>query len=226
MSGLASSLARGRFITFEGGEGSGKSTQIALLAERLRAVGIEVIVTREPGGSPMGERIRALLLDPDASFDAVTQAFLFSAARRDHVVKLIAPALARGAVVISDRFADSTRAYQQAAGDAPDALIGSITAAAVGTTVPDLTVLLDIDPAVGAARAERRRGATARADHFEASALDFHARVRTGYLRLAAREPKRFALIDAGRSPEAVAADVADAVASRLGLPAREPTRA
>ncbi|MGL4240197.1 MAG: dTMP kinase, partial [Beijerinckiaceae bacterium] len=120
---MSAPAKRGAFITFEGGEGSGKSTQIALLAERLRAEGREVVVTREPGGSPTGERIRGILLDPEERLDAITQAFLFSASRRDHVCNLIEPALARGAVVISDRFADSTRAYQQAAGEVPRELI-------------------------------------------------------------------------------------------------------
>lgn len=210
--------ARGRFITFEGGEGSGKSTQIALLAAALRGRGHEVVVTREPGGSPMGERIRALLLDPDCAFDAVTQAFLFSAARRDHVVQLIGPALARGAVVISDRFADSTRAYQQAAGEVPDDLVEAITAAAVGMTIPDLTILLDLDPAIGMARAKSRRGDAGRADQFEAATLAFHQRVRSGYLGLAEKAPGRFAVIDAGPAPAVVAGVVTTTVAERLGL--------
>jgi dTMP kinase len=212
------SLQRGRFITFEGGEGSGKSTQIARLADHLRAAGREVVVTREPGGSPMGERIRTLLLDPDASFDAVAQAFLFSAARRDHVGQLIRPSLDRGADVISDRFADSTRAYQQAAGKVPDALVETITAAAVGATIPDLTVLLDIDPALGMARAERRRGDSARADLFESSALAFHAKVRAGYLGLARKEPRRFVVIDASQDQDTVATAVALMVAERIAV--------
>jgi dTMP kinase len=212
------SAGSGRFITFEGGEGSGKSTQIARLAGSLRSVGHEVVVTREPGGSPMGERIRALLLDPDCAFDAVTQAFLFSAARRDHVRQLIVPALTRGAVVISDRFADSTRAYQQAAGEVPDALVETITAAAIGDTIPDLTVLLDLDPATGMARADRRRGQGGRADQFESATLAFHARVRSGYLGLARREPGRFAVIDAAPAAEHVASIVSRTVAERLGF--------
>jgi dTMP kinase len=212
------SAGKGRFITFEGGEGSGKSTQIARLADVLRQKGREVVVTREPGGSPMGERIRGLLLDPDCAFDAVTQAFLFSAARRDHVMQLIVPALARGAIVISDRFADSTRAYQQAAGEVADALVETITAAAIGTTIPDLTVLLDLDPSEGMARANLRRGQAGRADQYESSTLAFHARVRAGYLGLASREPERFAVIDAAPAAERVAADVARTVAQRLDL--------
>jgi dTMP kinase len=205
------------FITFEGGEGSGKSTQISLLAEALRSAGREVLVTREPGGSPGGERIRALLLDPDADFDALTQAFLFSASRRDHVRHLIEPALKRGAVVISDRFADSTRAYQQAAGAVAPEIVEAMTIAAIGDTVPDLTILLDLDPAVGLARASKRRGADGRADAFEASDLDFHARVRAGYLALARREPMRFAVIDAAVEPGEVAQRVLEAVKKRAG---------
>ncbi len=207
---------QGFFITFEGGEGSGKSTQIRRLAETLRKAGRDVVVTREPGGSPGGERIRRVLLDPDANFDAVTQTFLFSAARRDHVRQLIAPALRRGAVVISDRFADSTYAYQQAAGEVSADMVEAITKAAVGATTPDLTVLLDLDPAVGLARASKRRGADRRADAFEAADLDFHAKVRAGFLALARREPERFAVIDAGESPDAVAARVWSAVENRL----------
>jgi dTMP kinase len=212
-----STARKGLFITFEGGEGSGKSTQIRLLADKLRAAGREVVVTREPGGSPGGERIRALLLDPDADFDAITQAFLFSAARRDHVRQLIEPAMKRGAVVISDRFADSTRAYQQAAGAVSPEIVETITDAAIGDTVPDLTVLLDLDPSVGLARANKRRGADGRADAFEASDLGFHERVRTGYLALARCEPRRFSVIGADGPPDAVAGAVWAVVSKRLG---------
>jgi dTMP kinase len=215
MTGRAGS---GRFITFEGGEGSGKSTQIALLAEQLRVQGREVVATREPGGSPMGERIRGLLLDPEARLDAVTQALLFSAARRDHVVELIQPALRRGAIVLCDRFADSTRAYQQAAGDVPEALIETITMAAVGTTSPDLTIILDIAPEAGLARASQRRGGGAKPDAFEASNLGFHARVRDGYLAIAGREPQRCVVIHADGSAAQVAADIARIVSKRLGI--------
>jgi dTMP kinase len=210
--------ARGRFITFEGGEGSGKSTQVRLLAERLRQAGYDVVATREPGGSVMGERIRGLLLDPDADLDPVTQALLFSAARRDHVVRLIEPALERGAIVLCDRFADSTRAYQQAAGAVDSAFVEAITAAAIGATSPDLTLILDIDPREGLSRARARRGGAAKADAFEASDLGFHARVREGYLSIAQSEPNRCGVIGAGRAPTIVAQDIATVVASRLGL--------
>jgi dTMP kinase len=215
---------KGWFITFEGGEGSGKSTQIARLAATLRLHGHEVIVTREPGGSPMGERIRAVLLDPDNRFDAVTQAFLFSAARRDHVHQLIVPALARGAIVISDRFADSTRAYQQAAGEVPDMLIDTLTTAAIGDTIPDLTILLDLDPATGMTRANKRREHSDRPDQFEAATLSFHAKVRAGYLTLARQEPGRFAVVDAAGSVDDVAAAVREVVHARL-LPGASETR-
>jgi dTMP kinase len=208
----------GRFITFEGGEGSGKSTQIARLAETLRADGRDVVVTREPGGSPVGERIRGILLDPDVTLDAVTQAFLFSAARRDHVVTLIAPALARGAVVISDRFADSTRAYQQAAGDVPASLVETVTGAAIGDTVPDLTIILDIPPMLGLKRAAARRTGMARADLFEAADLSFHERVRQGFLDIAIREPQRCAVVDADREVDAIARDVAHMLLIRLHI--------
>lgn len=211
-------MKRGHFITFEGGEGSGKSTQIRMLAAALRATGHDVIETREPGGSPMGERIRGLLLDPAAKLDGVTQALLFSAARRDHVVNLIAPALANGSVVLCDRFADSTRAYQQAAGAVSLDLIETITSAAIGDTRPHLTFVLDIDPAIGLARANARRAGTTKADAFEAADISFHARVRAEYLAIATREPRRCAVVDATGSAEAVADRIAALVGSRLGL--------
>jgi dTMP kinase len=215
---MTGSASKGLFITFEGGEGSGKSTQIRLLAAALRRDGREVVETREPGGSPMGERIRGLLLDPEARLDAVTQALLFSAARRDHVVNLIEPALKRGAMVLCDRFADSTRAYQQAAGAVPAALVETLTAAAIGGTAPDLTFVLDIDPVAGLARASKRRGTGGKADAFEAADLDFHRRVREGYLAIAAREPSRCAVIDASGSAETVADCIGKVISSRLKL--------
>ncbi len=208
---------RGRFITFEGGEGSGKSTQIRRLAARLGGDGIETVLTREPGGSEAGERIRALLLDPAARLDAMTQIFLFCAARHDHVVALIEPALGRGAWVLCDRFLDSSRAYQGAAGAIDADLVRTLERAAVGTTMPDLTIILDIDPREGLARARRRMAGAAAPDAFEAADIGFHERVRQGYLAIAAAEPERCAVIAANRSEEAVAADIASIVQQRLG---------
>jgi dTMP kinase len=209
---------RGRFITFEGGEGSGKSTQIRRLAAQLEARGLTVRQTREPGGSAMGERIRALLLDPAAKLDAMTQIFLFCAARRDHVVELIQPALARGEWVLCDRFADSSRAYQGAAGNIPEELVLSLEAAAIGGTIPDLTIILDIAPDKGLARAHQRRGKGNKADAFEAADLAFHERVRQGYLELARNEPQRCVVIDADQSEDTVANAVMALCTDRLSL--------
>jgi dTMP kinase len=200
---------RGRFITFEGGEGSGKSTQIRRLSARLEGQGRIVRQTREPGGSPMGERIRGLLLDPAARLDAMTQIFLFCAARHDHVVELIQPALARGEWVLCDRFADSSRAYQGAAGEIPEDLVRIFETAAIGKTKPDLTLILDIAPEKGLARANRRRGKTDKADAFEAADITFHERVRQGYLAQSVAEPGRCVVINADQSEEAVAAEIA-----------------
>jgi dTMP kinase len=200
---------RGRFITFEGGEGSGKSTQIRRLSARLEGQGRIVRQTREPGGSPMGERIRGLLLDPAARLDAMTQIFLFCAARHDHVVELIEPALARGEWVLCDRFADSSRAYQGAAGEIPEDLVRIFETAAIGKTKPDLTLILDIAPEKGLARANRRRGKTDKADAFEAADIAFHERVRQGYLAQSVAEPGRCVVINADQSEEAVAAEIA-----------------
>jgi dTMP kinase len=199
---------RGRFITFEGGEGSGKSTQIRRLAARLEGQGRIVRQTREPGGSPMGERIRGLLLDPAARLDAMTQIFLFCAARHDHVVELIEPALVRGEWVLCDRFADSSRAYQGAAGQIPENLVRIFEKAAIGETKPDLTLILDIAPEKGLARASQRRGKANKADAFEAADLAFHERVRQGYLAQAIAEPGRCVVINADQSEEAVSAEI------------------
>ncbi len=207
---------KGRFITFEGGEGSGKSTQIRRLASVLEAQGKIVRQTREPGGSPMGERIRALLLDPAARLDATTQLFLFCAARHDHVVELIVPALQQGVWVLCDRFADSSRAYQGAAGDLPPELVRILETAAIGQTVPDLTFILDIQPENGLARANRRRGKTDKADAFEAADLAFHERVRQGYLAIARKEPQRCAVINADQSEEDVASAILAACIKRF----------
>lgn len=209
---------RGRLITFEGGEGSGKSTQIKRLSIFLRANRLNVVETREPGGSPMGERIRGLLLDPEARLDGVTQLLLFGAARRDHVVQLIEPALARGAWVLCDRFIDSTRAYQGAAGAVDAALVDAVETAALGGTRPDLTLILDIAPREGLARAQRRRGAAVSPDAFEAAGLAFHERVRDSFRAIAAAEPQRCVLIDAAGSEAEVAAAVEAACRERLGI--------
>ncbi len=210
-------MARGFFITFEGGEGAGKSTQLARLAERLGAAGREVVRTREPGGSPGAEAIRALLVTGEADrWSPVTETLLMYAARRDHIERVIAPALARGAVVLCDRFADSTRAYQGAGGGAPAGLIDALEAAVLDRLRPDLTLILDLPVEAGLARAAGRGGAEAR---FESKGLEFHSRLRGAFLKIAEAEPDRCVLIDAARDEAAVAAAVWSWVRTRLGPP-------
>ena len=208
-------MTHGHFISFEGGEGAGKSTQIRRLAERLRAAGHDVIVTREPGGSPGAEAIRELLVNGAADrWSPVTETLLMYAARRDHVERVIRPALARGAVVLCDRFADSTRAYQGAGGDAPATLIASLEDHVLGGTVPHLTLILDLPAEVGLTRAEARGGAA----RFESKGLEFHQRLRAGYLEIARVEPERCVVIDADADLDAVTAAIANAVSQRLDL--------
>lgn len=208
--------ATGFFITLEGGEGAGKSTQINRLADALRAAGRDVVVTREPGGSPGAEAIRALILNGGHGFSAVTEALLFSAARLDHLEKTIRPALARGAIVLCDRFADSTRAYQGASGQADPAIIAALEAIAVGATRPDLTLILDLPPEEGLRRAALRRGNDS-ADRFESEALGFHEKLRDGFLSIARAEPQRCVVIDAARDVDAIAQDLARIVQQRSG---------
>lgn len=207
--------APGRFITIEGGEGAGKSTQIGRLRDALERLGHEVVVTREPGGSAGAEEIRKLLLGGGVErWDAVTEALLVYAARRDHLVRNVWPALARGDWVISDRFEDSTRAYQGAGGlDA--AAIEQLGAVARGEFRPDLTLILDLPVALGRARAAARRGPS---DRFEDRGDAFHEQVRAIFLATAAAEPDRCAVIDAAQDIEAVAAAIAATVAVRLGV--------
>lgn len=209
---------RGLFITVEGGEGAGKSTQIARLAERLRRRGTgEVVVTREPGGTPRAERIRSALLAGAAQpYGTLAEALLFAAARLDHLDALIRPALDRGATVLCDRFSDSTRAYQGAAGGLDPASLDALDRAVVGETRPDLTLILDLPVAEGLARAHARPGG---ADRFESESAVFHERLRSGFRAIAAAEPDRCALIDAARSPDVVEVAVWAAVAARLNPP-------
>lgn len=202
---------RGVFITFEGGEGAGKSTQIRRLAAALEAGGRTVVVTREPGGTPLAEAIRALILGPGASGDALTQALLFAAARREHIRVLIEPALAAGAIVLCDRFADSTRAYQ--GGRLPAPALDATISLATGDLAPDLTLLLDLPPEEGLARARGRGGD---ADTFERADLAFHADVRARFLALAKAEPDRIVVIDAGAGEDEVAEAIRRVVDARL----------
>ncbi|MDZ4311280.1 MAG: dTMP kinase [Cypionkella sp.] len=203
----------GIFLSFEGIDGSGKSTQARMLAEALRARGLTVCLTREPGGSPGAEEIRRLVLEGAADrWSTETELLLFTAARRDHLEKTIRPALARGEVVISDRFADSSRIYQGLTrGDLRDT-VDRLHALMIGAE-PDLTVLIDIDPAEGLARAVARAGKEMR---FEGMGLGVQEKARDGFLELAAAHPARFRVIAGARSAEAVAADVLAAVLARL----------
>ena len=205
----------GLFISFEGIDGSGKSTQARLLADALRDLGHVVLLTREPGGSEGAEEIRRLVLEGAADrWSPETEILLFTAARRDHLEKTIRPALARGDIVITDRFADSTRMYQGIRrGDGADlrAMVDDLHARMIGVE-PDLTVLIDIDAATGHSRAVARAGVEQR---FEDMGSEMQARMRDGFLALAAKAP-RFAVIDGARSPDLVAADVLSAVRARL----------
>jgi dTMP kinase len=202
-------VARGIFITFEGGEGAGKSTQIRTLAEIVRESGREVVVTREPGGSPGAEAVRHVLLSGAAEpLGPRLEAILFAAARSDHVEQVIRPAVARGAVVLCDRFIDSSRVYQ---GDNPAVgakFMAALERVAINGMMPDMTLILDIDPELGLARAGERRGEET-PDRFEKETLEIHRRRRQAYLDIAAAEPERCVVVDAGRDPELVAADIA-----------------
>lgn len=195
---------RGRFITFEGGEGSGKSTQIKLLAERLDAEGLRAIVTREPGGSPGAEIIRHVLLSGVGKMlGAEAETLLFIAARDDHVRNVIEPALAQNIWVLCDRFADSTRVYQGHAGKVDLRVLDAMERVTIGSLKPDLTFILDVPVEVGMQRAAKRRGADT-PDRFEAENVDFHRKLREGYRAIAAREPERCVVIDATQPREQV----------------------
>ena len=202
-----------RFISFEGIDGSGKSTQARLLAETLRARGVPVVLTREPGGSPGAEEIRALVLqgDPDR-WSAETELLLFTAARRDHVERTIRPALAAGQTVICDRFADSTRLYQGMTRGDLRATVDQLHALMIGLE-PDLTFIIDLDPAQGHARAKGRQTAEERFEDFGAG---FQARLRTAFLDLAHEFPDRCVVIDASDDPDRVAERIAEVVRARL----------
>ncbi len=197
----------GFFVTFEGGEGTGKSTQVRLLADRLLQQGRIVVVTREPGGTPQGEALRDLLLNA-ASHDwtSTSEALLNYAARAEHLRHVIVPALRRGEIVICDRFMDSTRAYQGYAGNCDLALIDALEKSIVGKQKPDLTIVLDIDPVVGLARA-KSRGSVAE-DRFERKPIDYHHRLRHAFLMIAEREPERCRCINADHPVDEIAADV------------------
>ncbi|MGA8294830.1 MAG: dTMP kinase [Rhodoplanes sp.] len=208
---------RGKFITFEGGEGAGKSTQAGLLAARLKAQGVDVVLTREPGGSAGAEIIRHVILSGAAKpLGPEVEAVLFAAARADHLDHVIRPALERGSWVVCDRFADSTRVYQGALGKVDPRIVRGLERVTVGDAIPDLTIILDLAAELGLQRA-RSRGAGGDGDRFEQEGLDFHQQLRAAYREIAAREPGRCILIDAGASEDKVADEVCNAVRRRLG---------
>ena len=207
---------RGRFITFEGGEGTGKSTHSALLSDRLKALGIDVVLTREPGGSTGAEAIRYVLMSGAAKpLGAEAEALLFAAARDDHVRSTIEPALARGAWVICDRFIDSTRVYQGALGHVDAKLIRALERVTIGDLKPDLTIILDVPVELGLKRAAVRRGSGA-ADRFESEDIKFHQDLREAYREIAASEPQRCVIIDAQGDVDSVAGRVWAALRERL----------
>ena len=212
----------GHFITFEGGEGTGKSSHAELLAQRLRALGIGLVLTREPGGSPGAEIIRHVLLSGAAKpLGPDAEAILFAAARDDHVRSMIAPALAQDRWVICDRFIDSTRVYQGALGHVDLKLIYFLERITVGSLKPDLTFILDVPAEVGLARAKKRRG-EGQADRFEGESLEFHQKLREAYLALAVREPDRCVAIDTTEPRVSVAMQIWAVVSQRLD-PATAP---
>jgi dTMP kinase len=212
---MSRSDRRGLFITFEGVEGCGKSTQAVALFERLRAAGARVILSREPGGTPVGERCREVLLDiGNAGMQPATELFLYLASRAEHVAHVILPRLEAGEVVISDRFGDASVAYQGGGRGLGSETVEALNQVATSGVKPDVTFLMDLDPEEGLDRLVRGRGEDAR-DRIESEVLDFHARVREAYLRSAEREPERFVVIDARLSREEIEATV-NAVVDRL----------
>jgi dTMP kinase len=202
-----------RFITFEGGEGSGKSTQVRLLAQSLLAAGHDVVITREPGGSPLAERIRDLIL-AEKPHAPVAEFLLFAAARAEHIAVTIKPALARGAIVICDRFIDSTRAYQGYLGHVDMAFIQAVEGSTVAPFYPALTLVLDVPVAAAMART------TARGDlsRYDRHSAEWHGALRTAFCTIASAEPERCVLIDGSRDETSVAADIRHAVGQRMSL--------
>lgn len=210
--------ANGLFVSFEGGEGAGKSTQIRRLAERLRERGHDVLVTREPGGSSGAEAVRHVLLSGAAEiFGTRMEAILFAAARNDHVEEVIRPALARGTIVLCDRFMDSSRVYQGVTGNLEPDYIEALQRVAVNGLIPDCTLILDIPAEIGLERARKRAPAVAAPDRFEKEEMQTHEKRREAFLDIAAREPDRCHVVDALRSEDEIAAEIAVVVDRRLG---------
>ena len=208
-------MARGRFITLEGGEGGGKSVQRDRLADALSATGLEVVATREPGGSVNAEAVRALLLAHGSDWQPLSEALLHAAARSEHLSQTVRPALEAGRWVVSDRYSDSTRAYQGWGQGVALETLDQVEAMLVADARPDLTIMLDVAPEIGLTRAEGRGQG---ADRYEAMDLAFHQRLRAGYRAIAESAPERCVLIDASGSEDAVAAEIRSAVHARLGV--------
>lgn len=209
-------MQKGFFITFEGGEGGGKSTHISSLVEYFKKFGRECVLTREPGGTPLAEKIRNLLLNCEdgKGMSARTEILLFEAARAEHVDKLIKPALDEGKVVICDRFFDSTTAYQGAARSVASDSVSLLNSFAVGEVIPNLTIILDIDPEVGLKRARFRDSGDT--DRMGSEKLDFYKKVRAGFLELARQNPQRFVVIDSSGTKEETFAKIMEAVREKL----------
>ncbi|MBI2342473.1 MAG: dTMP kinase [Deltaproteobacteria bacterium] len=206
---------RGKFITFVGIEGCGKTTQIKLLDEYLRKKGFETVLSREPGGTKIGDKIRAILLDPEhKEMTPLAELFLYEASRAQHVNELINPAVESGKVILCDRFADSSAAYQSAARLLPKDLVDELNNIAIAGIKPDLTVILDIDPEEGLKRAHVR----GKPDRFEQEKMDFHERVRNGYLALAKKEPKRFIVINGRKTVEEIHREIILCISSAINL--------
>lgn len=216
---------RGRLITFEGGEGAGKSTQVRRLRDRLDARGLATLVTREPGGSPRAERIRNVLLEGRIKrLGPFAEALLFAAARADHVRETIRPALDRGLYVLCDRFIDSTRVYQGLVGEVDSGLVNALERL-TADAAPDLTLVLDLPAQLGLARAAERRDRDAASDRYEREGIEYHRRIREGFLEIARKEPGRCAIIDADADEENVAGAIWTEVQSRLLKPAAKKVR-
>ena len=216
--GIEVSLTKGLFITFEGGEGAGKSTQMRLLAQALSARGYRVLTTREPGGSAGAEAVRHVLLSGAAeSFGVRMEAILFAAARSDHVEEVIRPALQQGTIVLCDRFMDSSRVYQGVTGNLEPAFVETLERVAVNGVIPDCTIIFDLPASVGLERA-RRRAANDSPDRFEKEQLETHEKRREAFLDIAAADPERCRVVDANRPPTAIAAEVLSLVEALLPL--------
>jgi len=206
----------GFFVTFEGGEGSGKTTQIGRLAAHLRSEGRSVCQTREPGGTPAADALREIILSGRVrDLGVETETMLFAAARRDHVEGVILPALSRGEIVLCDRFHDSTRVYQGSVAGLDSFALGVIEAATIEGVLPDLTIILDIPASEGLKRASLRRGAEA-ADRFESEGVDLHEQRRAAFLKIAGLEPHRCVVVDASREMDAIETEIRSIVADRL----------